>query len=306
VSDKNRKGAELAEQKVLLNNKTSYLIQFLLTATIEMREHLKEQNNEDYKKLFICCNSTNLFPFAPKILNEREGVGRETNKSLINFLVSHKEIQEESAINFANKVTLTKMRASVAVQVYLKTKSTTKMAQALGHTRYRPELLEHYLPEPILDFFQKRWISLFQKGIICEAMKDSEFLLKASNFSSMEQLHEFLKNHTIKNIPDNTSSLMSNQIDDYQNNKLNENKFDEVYISLDEYKLSALISLKQAVTKSENIDNISKDAFFWSSFTDKLIHEINQNRIYSSFKPLLVIAEKNINSDLFKEIIYVK
>ena len=99
--------------------------------------------------------NANLFPFAPKILNEREGVGRETNKSLINFLVSHKEIQEESAINFANKVTLTKMRASVAVQVYLKTKSTTKMAQALGHTRYRPELLEHYLPEPILDFFQK-------------------------------------------------------------------------------------------------------------------------------------------------------
>lgn len=180
------------------------------------------------------------------------------------------------------------------------------MAQALGHTRYRPELLEHYLPEPILDFFQKRWISLFQKGIICEAMKDSEFLLKASNFSSMEQLHEFLKNHTIKNIPDNTSSLISNQIDDYKNNELNKNKFDEAYISLDEYKLSALISLKQAVTKSENIDNISKSAFFWSSFTDKLIHEINQNRIYSSFKPLLVIAEKNINSDLFKEIIYVK
>lgn len=302
VSYKNRKGPNLAEQKILLNSKSLRLINILLEETKIIRNYLIKTNNKDYEKLFICCNSYGLFPTAPKVLNEREGSGRDTNRSMIDFLVTEKNFEEHNAINFANKITLTKMRASRGVQVYLETESTTKMAQALGHTRHRPELLAHYLPEPITDFFQRRWISIFQKGIICEALKDSDFLLKSTGFSSMSKLDEFLRNHTLKKIPDNSDSILN------KNKKINiqpENNA-EVYISVDEVKLSALLSIKQAVEEAENKEKITANAYYWSLFTDRLTKEISTNRVYSSFRQILDIATTNINKNLFKEIIYVE
>lgn len=299
ISYKNRKGPELAEQKILLNETSKKLIMMLLEETAIIREYLNINNDTDYRKLFICCNSATLFPNAPKVLNEREGTNRDTNKSVITFLTQEKLINEQDAIKFANKITLTKLRASRGVQIYLETQSTTQMAKALGHTRHRPEMLAHYLPEPILDFFQRRWISIFQRGIICEALKDSEFLLKAANFSSMAQLDEFLKNHTLKKIPDNSNTLLA------QENK-NLTKQDELYVSIDENKLTALLSIQKAVKESANKELVASHAHYWSTFTDRLTKEIKDNRNYISFRKTLVDAEKNINTDLFKEIIYVE
>jgi hypothetical protein len=299
VSYKNRKGPELAEQKILLNDVSLYLINILLAETAIIREYLKINNHAEYRKLFIFCNSESLFPNAPKVLNEREGTNRDTNKSVINFLTQEKLINEQDAIKFANKITLTKLRASRGVQIYLETQSTTQMAKALGHTRHRPKLLAHYLPEPILDFFQRRWISIFQRGIICEALKDSEFLLKAANFSSMAQLDEFLKNHTLKKIPDNSNALLT------QENK-SLTRQDELYVSIDENKLAALLSIQKAVKESANKEQVASNAHYWATFTDRLTKEINDNRNYISFRKILVDAEKNINTDLFKEIIYVE
>jgi hypothetical protein len=302
VSYKNRKGPNLAEQQILLNLKSLNLVNILLEETKIIRDYLINTNNKDYEKLFICCNSYDLFPTAPKVLNEREGSGRDTNRSIIDFLINEKNFEEQDAINFANKITLTKMRASRGVQVYLETESTTKMAQALGHTRHRPELLAHYLPEPITDFFQRRWISIFQKGIICEALKESDFLLKATGFSSMSQLDEFLRNHTLKKIPDNSASILN------KNKKIliTQENTSEVYISVDEQKLSALLSLQQAVKDAENKEKITANAYYWSLFTERLTKEICTNRFYSSFRQILDVATTNINKNLFKEVIYVE
>ena len=112
---------------------------------------------------------------------------------------------------------MTKLRASKAVQLYLIQNDTQKMAEALGHKYYRPELLSFYLPETILNFFQSRWIRIFQKGIICEAMKDSKNFFKASKFNSLEELEEFMNLHSLKNIPEpkidinNNSTIGSNE-----------------------------------------------------------------------------------------------
>jgi hypothetical protein len=302
VSYKNRKGPDLSEQKILLNNNSLKLINILLDETKIIRNFLQANNNPDYEKLFICCNSADLFPSAPKVLNEREGINRDTNKSIINFLIEKRDFDEESAINFANKITLTKMRASRGVQVYLTTESTTKMAQALGHTRHRPELLAHYLPEPITDFFQRRWISIFQKGIICEALKDSNFLLKATGFTSMSQLDEFLKNHTLRKIPDNSDEILK------KNEKISieTTTNSEIYISIDEQKLSALLSLHTAVNDAEHKNKIAPNAYYWSLFAERLTREITENKSYTSFRGILNTAKENINKELFKEIIYVE
>ena len=161
----------MAEQKILLNKETSKLISILLEMTKDIREGLRKDKNSLYKKLFISAGVNNLLV---------------TDCCYPSF--SEKKEPYSSIIKY--------------VQVYFETKSTTKMAKAFDHVKYDPQLLSRYLPDSILDFFQRRWILLFQKGIICEAMKDSDFLLKASNFSDMDKLNKFLENHILKQIPD--------------------------------------------------------------------------------------------------------
>lgn len=94
---------------------------------------------------------------------------------------------------FLERVSLTSLRASCGVAVYLRTKDVTEMAKALGHAKYDPSLLGRYLPEAILAFFQTRWIRIFQRSFICEAMKDSPYLLEATTFETMDELHVFEK-----------------------------------------------------------------------------------------------------------------
>lgn len=300
VSYKPRRGVALSEQQVLLNKTSLLLVNKLINGTKTIREHLENNNNNDYKKLFICCNSTDLIPVAPTVLNEREGAMRDTNKSIIDFLTKEKDFCKDEAIKFANKISLTKMRASKGIQIYIKTESTTKMAEALGHKKYRSDLLSHYLPEPILDFFQRRWISIFQKGIICEALKESDFILESSGFKDMDTLNKFLKTHTIRNIPDNSNSIMNSETKD---NCISES---EVYISVSEDRISALLSIKKAIDLSKNKENVSSKAIYWANFGERLIKEIETNKNHTALRKTVINAKSNINPECFKEIIHVK
>jgi hypothetical protein len=175
----------------------------------------------------------------------------------MNYFINEEGLTEDDTTNFIRRFTLTKMRASRGVQVFLETESTSKMSQALGHEKYNPNLLSHYLPEPILDFFQSRWIRLFQKGIICEAMKDSNFLLQASGFKTMEQLELFLKNHTLKNLPEKDLDIKKDS---------NVNTSD-IYININDEIISTLISIDGAVENSNKKEKITSEALYWSNFS---------------------------------------
>ncbi|MBP5964211.1 hypothetical protein GO618_23925, partial [Pseudomonas aeruginosa] len=52
--------------------------------------------------------------------------------------------REEELVKFLTRVSLTTLRASSGVLVYLKTKSVTEMAKALGHARYDTLLMKRY------------------------------------------------------------------------------------------------------------------------------------------------------------------
>ena len=225
---------------------------------------------------------------------------RDTNKSIIDFLTKEKNFCKDEAIKFANKISLTKMRASKGIQTYIKTESTTKMAEALGHKKYRSDLLSHYLPEPILDFFQRRWISIFQKGIICEALKESNFILESSGFKDMDTLNNFLKTHTIRNIPDNSDLSIDSEKKDGCTNE------SEVYISISEDRISALLSIKSAVDLSKNKEKVSSKAIYWANFGERLVKEIETNTNHISLRKIVINAKDNINPECFKEIIHVK
>jgi hypothetical protein len=293
IGYKLRKGQSLAEQKILLNKESSKAISILLEMTNDIRENLKEKNNNLYKNLFIsaCVNNLIVTEFSQPSF----AINKEPFNHIINYLQKEQNISYEDSINFAKSVSLTKIRASRGVQVYFETQSTTQMAKALGHTKYDPQLLSRYLPAPILDFFQRRWILLFQKGIICEAMKDSEFLLKASNFKSMEQLNTFLENHTLKNIPN-----MSNKKKD--NTKENDSL--KVYISVDEEKIAALLSIGKAVENAKDLNKVSSKAIYWKQLGEQIVKEINNNHSYAQYKHIVANAKNKIQANLFDKVIY--
>lgn len=294
VGYKKRRGAALAEQKILLNEKSKQIIDTIIELTDNYRTYLKNQNNDDWRYLFIHGGENGIKPQkivktfvpAPSNLPSTEG------KKRIAFVINKMNCSKEDATRFITNMTMTKLRASKAVQLYLIQNDTQKMAEALGHKYYRPELLSFYLPKPILDFFQSRWIRIFQKGIICEAMKDSENLFKASNFKSMKDLEDFISLHSIKNIP----NIKNND------NKLNVN--DEIYIGINQDILSVLLSLEKAVELAEN--EVSAKALYWSKFSSKLQEEITSNKANIQFVKDLEKAKNKLKPQIFKDMIYEK
>ena len=290
---KARKGINLAEQKILLNKDSMNYINILLEMTKGIRENLKENNNDLYKKLFISANVNNLkiSSFSQSSFKEN----KEPFNNIIKYIQHNHNISYEDTIKYVKNISLTKLRASRGVQIYFDTKSTTQMSKALGHTKYDPQLLSHYLPASILDFFQRRWILLFQKGIICESLKDSGFLFKASNFKNMDQLNTFLENHALKNIP--------NTFNDDKDN-LKKNNEAKVYISIDEEKIATLLSIGVAIDNSKDHNKISSKAIYWKKLGEEIVKEINDNKIYSQYKNLIEKAKNKINPDLFGKVIY--
>lgn len=293
VGYKKRRGSVLAEQKILLNEKSKQLIDTVIKLTNNYRDYLKSNKNDDWRYLFIHGGENGIKPQrfsksfvpAPSNLNVQEGQKR------IDFIINKTNCSLADASSFVSNMTMTKLRASKAVQLYLIQNDTQKMAEALGHKHYRPELLSFYLPEPILDFFQSRWIRIFQKGIICEAMKDSNYFLAASKFKSMQDLEDFMKLHSLKNIPNIKIENKSQNINN-----------DEIYIGINQEILNVLLSLEKAVELAES--EVSAKALYWSRFSSKLQDEILNNKTNIQFIKDLEKAKNKINPQNFKDIIY--
>lgn len=294
IGYKKRRGSQLAEQKILLKPKTKSIIENILYLTKDYREYLKSINNEDWRYLFLHGGSNGIEPQrykksfvpAPSNLKIKEAQHR------IEYFKSNTNCSTEEAMQFVSNMTMTKLRASIAVQLYLDQNDTQKMAEALGHKKYKPELLNYYLPETILNFFQTRWIRIFQKGIICEAMKNSENLFKASYFNNMQDLSDFLNLHSLKNLPD------------IQKNNEHENSNEEIYIGINEEILSILLSLEKAVELAN--EEVSSHALYWAKFSNKLQNEIINNKSNIPFIKILEKAKSNIDQTLFQEVIYAK
>lgn len=285
IGNKHRKGKEYSEQKVLLNEFTVRLINILI---------------ENHNKMSKIINSDSLLLHVHekakfKII-KASNIDKTyyTERSLKEYIQKNYSFDDSEIDNFISKVIFTKIRATCAIKEFFNNQNTKKMAEILGHENYNPSLLTHYLPEPIIHFYQSRWIRIFQKGIIYESMKDSEFLLNAIGFKTMDSLNEFLSNHMLKNLPAKDINEKQKTI----------NTFDECFVSINEENLSALISLREAVKKSTRKVELKEKAIFWSDFTDKLEYEIQNNKTYYSFNKLLKNAQAKINPENFKEVIY--
>lgn len=287
VGYKRRNGRGRAQQKILLNQKSKLLVDQIIEITDPLRKFLKAKGDDNYRYLFLSCIRGFSYPQA--VSGSLASHSKAAFNNRVDQLLDIKnKWDQQQARNLALRLSLTKFRATRGVQIYLETRSVKAMSEALGHAKYKPDLLSHYLPEPILLFFQSRWVRIFQKGIICEAMKDSHLLLRASNFKTMEDLDLFLLKHTFELLPDS------------ENNELEESS--QVYISIDQSILTALLSLESAVESA--IKEVTPKALYWAKFSSCLKTEIEKNSYDKDMSSALDHAKSNIDTSMVDGLIY--
>ncbi|WP_218421900.1 hypothetical protein [Stutzerimonas stutzeri] len=303
IGYKDRRGSKLSEQKVKLNPSTTELIEKIIKITKPLRDFLKERNDDTWRELFITCG----FGFSTPSSAEYPSWNKSAFKGHPKYLDmlkdqfhGHTTRRDGELEAFLARVSISTLRASSGVLVYLKTKSVAEMAKALGHARYDTLLMKRYLPEAILAFFQTRWIRIFQKGFICEAMKDSPYLLEAANFASMEDLHSFLTNHALKCVPQHLSNpehtMTGKEISADHNIK-------QVLISIDPGIMTALVSLEKAVDTASTPEKICGRATYWADLSRKVVAEINRGNDYL-LKQHLSDALSHCNPEKMKGLIY--
>lgn len=202
ISNKKRKGAK-ALQKIILNQNSLKIMKDILLITSLCREYLRAKGNLAYEYMLLVNNN---IQSIPKQINKFYNPSTSSTKHQFNDLFYKKELLKlhpnlEAALNLADNFSLTKFRATRAVQIYLKTNSINEMANALGHETVDYRLINAYLPAPLWDYFTDRWIRIYQNSLIYEAMKDSPYLFEAVDIKT-EELEEFFVNHHFGEIPE--------------------------------------------------------------------------------------------------------
>lgn len=291
IGYKRRKGGKMGLQRVALNEKSLTYVEQVIQLTQPLRNYLKAKDDDSYRYMFLSCRSGFSHP-APvsSALNFHQTAAFNIRIKQFEKVITDPDDQVVKQI--VSNLSPTRFRATVGLQVYLETGSAKAMSEALGHAKYKPELLSHYLPEPILTFFQSRWIRIFQKGIICESMKDSSMLLRASNFDSIEELDKFLTSHVFS-LPDDPDKALQKK----------SRVAKEVYISVDENILAALLSIKSAVQLLAP-QLVSAKAYYWAKFSSLLEIEIEKNMYDPELSHALNIARGKVDPNIMKSMVY--
>lgn len=257
VGQKDRAGADNAQQEVTLTPRGEEVVRRIIQATEPLRAYLKAKGDDNWRSFLLCSGKSFGYP-AP--INNISGITIHpaTRRKTVDGLMRH-GLDAGAAESLASRFTLPTLRASIGVRVYLDTGSVQAMSEALGHAEFNPRLLDHYLPLQIQRFFRDRWIRIFQTSLIVEAIKGSDFVLEASGLSSIEELDEFLSHHAFRRL-------------DPLVNKSAEAGPSEVAFGVSAGILALLFGLQRAVKSATG--PVCGRALYWSMVADRVVSYI--------------------------------
>lgn len=280
VGTKPRRGPELSEQRVLLTDYSFKLVNNLIQSTRILRDILRNRGDQSWRHLFICATSWTKIADKFRPVKDahyyRQGLRCEFGASSA----------DGSATYLADRFTLSRLRSSCGVLVFLATSSQQRMADALGHKHYSPRLLDHYLPQPIQEFFRDRWIRIFQASIICRAMENSPLILEASSFQTFDQLDEFLRDNALHVQSERLAGNIANCDD-------------SVVFNLSHDVLTVLFSIERAV-RQQPTDACGK-AHLWSKICERLRPHL---RARPDLTALTADAEMDASVELVENLVY--
>ncbi|MEC7942110.1 MAG: hypothetical protein VX212_17155 [Pseudomonadota bacterium] len=261
VSYKSRKGSTNAQQEVVLNEFSKSIVEFLIQHTRMSREYLKQKGNVNWRKMILTATATNVI--CPSNLN----MNLYKANDFYNWLQSEtlfdksSDITLEDAQAISDIHSLRSIRRHRGFQIYLETRSMDAVAEALGHEKKDANLLTSYLPKPLMDFFNARWIRQFQNAILLEAMKDSVHQLDAVNISAQD-IEEFLSNHGISNIPEHFDHGFTQQTTD--DSEVSESLgFNQLTYTISTSLLQLLMAIRFVVESSDDEESFLDIVAHW-------------------------------------------
>lgn len=305
VSCKDRRGAELAQQVVILNDYTKSIVETLIEHTQFAREYLKAKSDRSWRYMLLTANITQAYYRYELLTGGRYGE-IEFRQKLSNpsYMPSGEQLLNEAEAQEVSQLfSLKALRKARGLQVYLETKSLHAVAESLGHKKVNILLLSTYLPKPLMDFFNARWVRQFQNAIVFEAMKDSDYLFDAIDIEQ-DKLAEFLENHGIGELPEHFNNSMRGITSNEKELSLQEN-VEEVIFTLSTALLQVLIAIQTVVENATEKDAFIDITNSWYESAVFILTSLNlQSKKNIDIIPLLEKAEANpINTVRFKELL---
>ncbi|WP_408738856.1 hypothetical protein [Vibrio owensii] len=301
VSWKSRKGSTNAQQEVVLNEFSKSVVEFLIQHTYMSREYLKEKRDVNWRKMILTATCSSVM--CPSSLNSTLHSANDfydwlRDKSLFD---KNSDITPEDAQVISNIHSLRSIRRHRGFQIYLRTRSMDAVAEALGHEKKDAKLLTSYLPKPLMDFFNDRWVRQFQNAILLEAMKDSVYHLDAVNMST-ENIEEFLNNHGICNIPEHFDHGFVQQT--ATDNETSESlAFDQLTYTISTSLLQLLLAIRLIVESSDDECSFLDIVFHWYKSAVFILDTLNSGKhsADTDLMEMLDIATNNkLDADLVK------
>lgn len=241
VSYKNRRGATLAQQEVILTDETKEVIEFLIEHTKMARERLKSIGSTEWRKMIIFANVNKAFVYSNiNIQLSRRSIDFYLWLSDSSLIPKGCELTEQDIKSISEICTLRSLRRHRALQIYLETRKIKAVKDALGHKEVILSTLSSYIPKPLMDFFNERWIRQFQNAILFEAMKDSKYLFESVDIEEKD-ITEFLSNHGINNIPETFNYGFGANLEPNRNGDIS---FDGATFTISTALLQLLIAIK--------------------------------------------------------------
>ncbi len=272
ISLKRRKGEKLAQQIITLNSTSVKLLENIIELTADARKWMKSQGDNDWRFLLLSCGIGLSKPKRIKTIHSFKSPTVLASPVGQALLRPNGSVGEVRAKVICSNLTVSTFRASCGVLVYLKTRSVKAMSEALGHDKCAPKLLSSYLPDPILRYFQGRWVRVFQNALVYEAMKDSNKLFEAMDITE-EELDEFLRNHGLKPLPEH---IITGQISDLigegksTTNKLSKDAAIPVSIPLLRV-INAVVELVECAPKQQSFTPFTAQWYETSKFVRECI-----------------------------------
>ncbi|GLH44640.1 hypothetical protein RS3R6_08810 [Pseudomonas atacamensis] len=270
IGYKSRKQPDTREQVIDLNDISFSVVKDLIDITSIGRRKLRSERNDTYRYLFLTSGqSCTSFRLGKTTAWKKSSFNNDSGlrDRLLEQFRPHCDLTDAELLGFFKRIRLTTVRASRAVEIFIQSKSSEEMSKALGHENYYADLLSHYLPDALLAFIKARWIRVFQKAMVCEAMKDSTYLFRVTQFNTMDELDSFLEKHRIQEIPPEAS-------DPERKAQRQEVERTEAILSIGVPFLASLLSLEAAVKASTDRIRVCGKAEFWASIAETVRTEI--------------------------------
>lgn len=293
---KPRKGKNLSRQTFELSPTARKIIGDLILLTKQGRDYLRSIGDDNWRKLFIASSKGITRPRpVPTVRWDKSQIKRfkkATPRFILEFSAVMRDNTREEIIDFVSNVTLSSIRASRCVEIYLLTGKTELMRRALGHDVSDSKVLESYLPEIFIRLIESRSIQVVQKIIICHSLRDSPFLIEGAGFDTLEELEIFLENYTSQELP--TYLTNPESIEEVQASK----QVDELFLRIGTGSLIALLSLRDAVKTIDDHRILPASFLKWAEIADLIEQNIELGN-ERSLKRKLAEAKSMTNPELF-------